>query len=90
MGKDFSKNLGVPYNFILFMGITIAAMITASVIVVVGSVSYIGLIVPKHCCDVQRRQDPRYFDRYGSFRSVIRVGVRYDRESCDYAVRVAD
>ena len=41
MGKDFSKNLGVPYNFILFMGITIAAMITASVIVVVGSVSYI-------------------------------------------------
>ena len=28
------------------MGITIAAMITASVIVVVGSVSYIGLIVP--------------------------------------------
>ncbi|MFR5058194.1 MAG: ABC transporter permease [Faecalimonas umbilicata] len=46
MGKDFSKNLGVPYNFILFMGITIAAMITASVIVVVGSVSYIGLIVP--------------------------------------------
>ena len=46
MGKDFSKNLGVPYTFILFMGITIAAMITASVIVVVGSVSYIGLIVP--------------------------------------------
>ena len=46
MGKDFSKNLGVPYNFVLFMGITIAAMITASVIVVVGSVSYIGLIVP--------------------------------------------
>lgn len=46
MGKDFSKNLGVPYNFILFMGITIAAMITASVVVVVGSISYIGLIVP--------------------------------------------
>lgn len=46
MGKDFSKNLGVPYNFVLFMGITIAAMITASVIVVVGSISYIGLIVP--------------------------------------------
>lgn len=46
MGKDFSKNLGVPYNFVLFMGITIAAMIAASVIVVVGSISYIGLIVP--------------------------------------------
>ena len=46
MGKDFSKNLGVPYNLVLFMGLTIAAMITASVVVVVGSISYIGLIVP--------------------------------------------
>lgn len=46
MGRDFSKNLGVHYNFVLFMGLTIAAMITAAVIVVVGSISYIGLIVP--------------------------------------------
>lgn len=46
MGKDFSRNLGVPYNFVLFLGLTIAAMITASVVVVVGSISYIGLIVP--------------------------------------------
>lgn len=46
LGKDFSKNLGVPYNFVLFMGLTIAAMITASIVVVVGSISYIGLIVP--------------------------------------------
>ncbi len=46
MGKDFSKNLGVPYNVVLFLGLTIAAMITASVVVVVGSISYIGLIVP--------------------------------------------
>ena len=46
MGKDFSKNLGVPYNLVLFMGLSIAAMITASVVVVVGSISYIGLIVP--------------------------------------------
>lgn len=46
MGKDFSKNLGVNYNVILFMGLTIAALITASVVVVVGSISYIGLIVP--------------------------------------------
>ena len=46
MGKDFSKNLGVHYNLILFMGLTIAAMITASIVVVVGAISYIGLIVP--------------------------------------------
>lgn len=46
MGKDFSKNLGVHYNLILFLGLTIAAVITASIVVVVGSISYIGLIVP--------------------------------------------
>ncbi len=46
MGKDFSRNLGIHYNFVLFLGLTIAAMITASVVVVVGSISYIGLIVP--------------------------------------------
>lgn len=46
MGRDFSENLGVHYNLVLFLGLTIAAMITASVVVVVGSISYIGLIVP--------------------------------------------
>lgn len=46
MGKEFSQNLGIHYNLILFVGLTIAAMITASVVVVVGSISYIGLIVP--------------------------------------------
>lgn len=46
MGKNFSKNLGINYNFVLFSGLTIAAMITASVVVVVGAISYIGLIVP--------------------------------------------
>ncbi len=46
LGKDFSKNLGVPYNLVLFSGLTISAMITAGIVVVVGSISYIGLIVP--------------------------------------------
>ena len=46
MGKDFSQNLGIHHNLVLFAGLSIAAMITASVVVVVGSISYIGLIVP--------------------------------------------
>ena len=46
MGQDFSKNLGVNYNLILILGLSIAAVITASVIVIVGQISYIGLIVP--------------------------------------------
>ena len=46
MGQDFSKNLGVNYNFVLILGLAISAVITASVIVIVGQISYIGLIVP--------------------------------------------
>lgn len=46
MGKDFSTNLGVPYNVVLFTGLTIAAVLTASIVVIVGSISYVGLIVP--------------------------------------------
>ncbi|WP_255359314.1 iron chelate uptake ABC transporter family permease subunit [Campylobacter sputorum] len=44
--KIFQKNLGVNYNVVLFLGLSLSAMLTASVVVVVGSISYIGLIVP--------------------------------------------
>jgi len=46
MGRNFSTNLGVNYNLILFLGLTIASALTASVVVTVGSISYIGLIIP--------------------------------------------
>ena len=46
MGRDFSQNLGVNYKLVLFLGLTIASMITASVVTVVGQISYIGLIIP--------------------------------------------
>lgn len=46
MGEDFASNLGISYNTILLMGLSIAALITSSVVVTVGTISYIGLIVP--------------------------------------------
>ena len=46
MGQEFSKNLGINYNVVMILGLTISAVITASVIVIVGQISYIGLIVP--------------------------------------------
>jgi iron complex transport system permease protein len=46
MGEDLSKNLGVNYNLALFMGLSLAALITASVVVTVGSIPYLGLITP--------------------------------------------
>ncbi|MDR1231754.1 MAG: iron chelate uptake ABC transporter family permease subunit [Spirochaetaceae bacterium] len=46
LGEHFSKNLGVNYSMILFFGLSIAAVITASVVVIVGAIPYIGLIIP--------------------------------------------
>lgn len=46
MGKDMSKNLGVSYNFILILGLAISSILAASTVVVVGSISYVGLIIP--------------------------------------------
>lgn len=46
MERDFSQNLGVNYKLVLFPGFTISAIITASVVTVVGQISYIGLIIP--------------------------------------------
>jgi len=46
MGKDFSKNLGLNYNLVLFLGLSISSLITASVVSVVGSISYLGLLIP--------------------------------------------
>ena len=46
MGESFSKNLGVNYNFIMFIGLTLSALVSASVVVTVGTISYVGLIIP--------------------------------------------
>lgn len=46
MGKDMSKNLGVSYDVILILGLAISSILAASTVVVVGSISYVGLIIP--------------------------------------------
>lgn len=46
MGENFSKNLGINYKFVLFLGLGICSLIAASTVVIVGSVPYVGLIVP--------------------------------------------
>lgn len=84
LGRDFSKNLGVPYNLVLFMGLSISAMITASVVVVVGSISYIGFAQPGG--PVQGRQDPRHSGGYCPVRCHLCAGVRHDRPGGDRAL----
>lgn len=46
MGEDFSKNLGLNYKRIVNIGLIIVALITASVILTVGTIPFLGLIIP--------------------------------------------
>jgi len=46
MGEDFSKNLGLNYNLVVNIGLTIVALISSAVLVTVGSIPFLGLIVP--------------------------------------------
>ncbi|WP_017547863.1 ABC transporter permease [Salinicoccus carnicancri] len=46
MGEDFSKNLGLNYQRVLYIGLFITAVITALVVVSVGMLPFLGLIVP--------------------------------------------
>ncbi|WP_101846832.1 ABC transporter permease [Halobacillus sp. Marseille-P3879] len=46
MGEDFAKNLGLKYKQVVNIGLAIVAMITASVVLTVGMIPFLGLIVP--------------------------------------------
>lgn len=46
MGEDFSKNLGLSYKKTVVIGLIIVALMTSSVLVTVGSIPFLGLIVP--------------------------------------------
>ncbi|PXW91436.1 iron complex transport system permease protein [Streptohalobacillus salinus] len=46
MGEDFSKNLGLNYKWVVNTGLIIVALITSVVILTVGTIPFLGLIVP--------------------------------------------
>lgn len=46
LGEDFSKNLGLNYRTVVNIGLGIVALITASVILTVGTIPFLGLIIP--------------------------------------------
>lgn len=46
MGEDISRNLGLNYKHVSNVGIILVALISAIVIITVGSIPFIGLIVP--------------------------------------------
>lgn len=46
MGEDFSKSLGLNYRFVVNIGLAIVALVTASVVLTVGMIPFLGLIIP--------------------------------------------
>ncbi len=46
MGEEFAINLGLSYNKIVNIGISIVAITTALVIITVGKIPFLGLIIP--------------------------------------------
>ncbi|MEJ7410305.1 iron chelate uptake ABC transporter family permease subunit, partial [Staphylococcus epidermidis] len=46
MGKEFSHNLGVNYELMVNIALFITATMTALVVVTVGTLPFLGLIVP--------------------------------------------
>lgn len=46
LGQDFTTNLGLNYRRVLTLGLSIVAMVTATVVVSVGTIPFLGLIVP--------------------------------------------
>ncbi|MCF3944586.1 ABC transporter permease [Oceanobacillus alkalisoli] len=46
MGEDFSRSLGLNYRQIVNTGLIISALVTASVVLSVGVIPFLGLIIP--------------------------------------------
>lgn len=46
MGEDFSKNLGMKYRSVVNIGLVLVALITATVVLTVGVIPFLGLIIP--------------------------------------------
>ncbi|KYD07855.1 hypothetical protein B4102_0489 [Heyndrickxia sporothermodurans] len=46
MGEDFSVNLGLNYKLVVNIGLIIVALSTTSVLLTVGTIPFLGLVVP--------------------------------------------
>ncbi|CAM4252952.1 iron chelate uptake ABC transporter family permease subunit [Erysipelothrix inopinata] len=46
MGEDFAKSVGVHYGRTLILGVLVVSMLSASVVTTIGTIPFVGLIVP--------------------------------------------
>ncbi|GAM62198.1 catechol siderophore ABC transporter [Vibrio ishigakensis] len=46
IGESFAKNIGLNYQKIVFIGVVLVAILSSSVVMIVGVIPFLGLIVP--------------------------------------------
>lgn len=46
LGKDFATNVGVNYGALMVLGVVLVSLVSASVVITVGALPFVGLIVP--------------------------------------------
>lgn len=46
IGESFAKNIGLNYQKIVFIGVVLVAVLSSSVVMIVGVIPFLGLIVP--------------------------------------------
>ncbi len=46
MGESFAKNIGLDYQKVVLIGVIIVAVLSSSVVMIVGMIPFLGLIVP--------------------------------------------
>lgn len=46
MGKDFATNLGLNYQQVMIIGVALVSIMSATVVMIVGQLPFLGLIVP--------------------------------------------
>jgi len=46
VGESFAKNIGINYQRVVLIGVVLVAVLSASVVMIVGMIPFLGLIVP--------------------------------------------
>lgn len=46
LGETFAHNLGIAYQRVILFGLILVAIVTATIVIIVGSIPFLGLIVP--------------------------------------------
>ncbi len=46
IGESFAKNIGLDYQKVVLFGVTVVALLSSAVVMIVGVIPFLGLIVP--------------------------------------------